>query len=121
MSKTQGFSREERLRRASDFDRVFAKGRRRRGRLMSVRWVPNELGHARLGVALSRRWKGAVRRNRAKRVIREAFRTHKDDLPKGTDLVVLPHLDWGDPKPDAVAGELVRLLGGVQGRDGVGQ
>jgi ribonuclease P protein component len=118
VAKAQGFSREERLRRTGDFDRVFAEGRRRRGSLMSLRWAPNELGHTRLGVALSRRWKGAVRRNRAKRVVREAFRTHKGDLPRGIDLVVLPHLDWGDPAPEAVAAELVRLLGGTRGRNG---
>lgn len=110
MANGQGLSREERIRRKRDFERVFREGRRRRGRLVAVRWVANDLPHARLGIALSRAWRSAVRRNRAKRVVREAFRTHKDALPKGIDLIVLPHTDWGDPKPDEVAAELVRLF-----------
>jgi ribonuclease P protein component len=112
MAKAQGFSREERIGRTRDFERVFAEGHRRRGRLVAVRWVANGLPFARLGIALSGAWKGAVRRNRAKRVVREAFRTHKTELPVGIDLIVLPHTDWGDPKPAEVAAELVRLLSG---------
>ena len=112
MGKSQKFLPRERLRRTKDFDRVFAEGRRRGGPLLSNRYMPNGLRHTRLGVALNRAWRSAVRRNRAKRLVREAFRTHKDALPKGIDLVVLPSPNWGDPGPQAIARELARLLGG---------
>lgn len=109
MGKQFGLSRDERVRRGKDFDRVFAEGTQRKGRLMSVRCLPNGLPHARLGIAMGRGWRRAVARNRAKRLIREAFRTHKHELPRGVDVVVVPWPDWGEPAVGAIAAELVRL------------
>mgnify|MGYP003471056350 FL=1 len=49
---------------------------------------PNGLGHARLGLAVGVRAAGnAVNRNRVKRVVREAFRHIRQELP-AVDLVV---------------------------------
>jgi ribonuclease P protein component len=50
----------------------------------------NDLGYDRLGLAASRRLGGAVARNRAKRLLREAFRRHKRGDVRGADLVALP-------------------------------
>jgi len=109
MGKRQGLSRAERLTRTRDFDRVFREGRRRGGGLLALCLAPNGLPHARLGIALGRAWRGGVARNRAKRLVREAFRTHKDALPPGMDLVVIPRRDWGDPPVEEIARELIRL------------
>ena len=109
MAKSQGLSRDERVRRKKDFDRIFRDGVVRKGRLLSVRCLANGLPHARLGLALARGWRPAVRRNRAKRLIREAFRTHKGELPPGIDVVVVPWLEWGEPTANAIATEIVRL------------
>lgn len=43
----------------------------------------------RLGVVASRKVGNAVARNRAKRLVREAFRLHQEALPTGIDLVVI--------------------------------
>ena len=115
MAKAQGFPRDERVRRKKDFDRVFQEGQRRRGRLLSVGYVGNGLAHARLGIALGRGWKGAVARNRAKRLVREAFRTHKEAIPRGIDLVVVPATNWEEPSVEEIAGELIRLLRAAAG------
>ncbi len=108
--KAHGFSREERLRAKGEFDRVFREGRRVWGSLLSVCHAPNGLEHARLGIALSRGWRGAVARNRAKRLVREAFRTRKHELPKGVDVAVIPRTNWAEPTVAAIGDELVRLL-----------
>ena len=51
---------------------------------------------ARLGIVASRKLGDAVRRNRAKRLIRELFR-HLDPLPvAGPDVVVIPRRELFD-------------------------
>jgi ribonuclease P protein component len=49
---------------------------------------PGPTGAARLGLAVTRRLGKAVRRNRVKRLLREFFRRHKQQLPPG-DLVIM--------------------------------
>jgi ribonuclease P protein component len=46
-------------------------------------------GPTRLGIVASRKMGGAVQRNRAKRLLREAFRRNLEALPEGVDLVVI--------------------------------
>ncbi len=43
----------------------------------------------RLGITASRKVGGAVRRNRVKRLVREAFRACRDLWPRGTDVVII--------------------------------
>ena len=47
-------------------------------------------GAARLGITVTRKFGGAVARNRAKRLVREAFRLSPELAPDGIDLVVVP-------------------------------
>lgn len=49
---------------------------------------PNGLGWTRLGLSVGKRVGGAVRRNRVKRLLREAFRLEQHVLAPGFDLVV---------------------------------
>jgi ribonuclease P protein component len=63
-----------RLRRQDDFQRVL-KGRKVYvGQALVAFSQPSERGEARIGVAVSRQLKGSVRRNRARRRLREAAR-----------------------------------------------
>ena len=57
----------------------------------------NGLPHCRLGLSVSRKVGGAVLRNRWKRLIREAFRTSRQRLPEGLDLIVIPRKS-GEPE-----------------------
>jgi ribonuclease P protein component len=45
---------------------------------------------ARLGITVTRKFGDAVCRNRAKRLIREAFRRSPDLFPPGLDVVIIP-------------------------------
>lgn len=68
---------------------------------MTVLFLPNGLPHNRLGIIASRRIGGAVRRNRAKRLIREVFRLNKQGAD-GWDLVVIPKPELPDAELSAI-------------------
>lgn len=86
---TAGLPREARIRRAGDFAALRQASGRVSGRCFSVRYRHNDVGHARLGLAISKRVsKRAVDRNRIKRLIRESFRRIRSQLPP-LDLMVM--------------------------------
>ncbi len=87
------FPKTHRLGGRLNFARVFeAKVKAARGPVV-VYAQPNELAYPRLGLSVSRSVGNAVKRNRIKRLLREAFRLMQHDLPKGYDFVVVvrPH------------------------------
>lgn len=80
------FRRSQRLLKPAEFQRVFKAGQRCGDRHFGVIAAHNDLGHARLGLAISRKIdRRAVGRNRLKRIVRAWFRNAK--LPP-VDLVV---------------------------------
>ena len=83
-----------RLTRRNDISRIFREGRRAADRMMTLFVIrgPDSAGPARLGVAVSSRHGGAVRRNRIKRLCREAFRLVRHELPAGWDYMIVPRV-----------------------------
>jgi ribonuclease P protein component len=100
----------ERLRSGADYRRVLRRGFRVDGPLLSLVACDNDLGYDRLGLAASRKLGGAVMRNRAKRLLREAFRRHKREIAVGEDLVALPRPALVQRSQDEVDREYVQLL-----------
>src|SRR4051812_24503390 len=87
------YAHKHRLTHERQFEAVYAgKTRQSRGPL-TVFAIPNDLGIPRLGLSVGKRVGTAPRRNRVKRLLREAFRLMQHDLPTGYDLVinVRPH------------------------------
>ena len=82
------FPPDKRLRRKSEFDAAYARGRRFGNGFFAVTATSNDKQGARLGMAVAVRTAGnAVERNRIRRIIRESFRLHQRSLP-AVDLVV---------------------------------
>ncbi len=86
----QGFPPERRIRKGSEFAVVFREGRKRRYPHFTLHVLSTRRrDRARLGIIASRRVGGAVVRNRAKRLLREAFRCRGARLPAGLDVVAV--------------------------------
>ena len=78
----------QKLRRRTEFTRVYEKGTRHRGRFMTCFALRNDVGSPRLGISASQKIGNAVMRNRAKRLVRELFRARKPLTP--LDVVIIP-------------------------------
>jgi len=85
------FGRRERINEPAAFRRAFARKRSASDAWMVVYGVENGLDHPRLGLSVpKKKVRRAVDRNRVKRLLREAFRLSKAELPAGLDLVIVP-------------------------------
>jgi len=87
--KSLGLSKKERITNAKEFEQVYKNGVIINSGCLIIRSRPNKLGYSRLGIAVSKKlFPSAVTRNRIKRLIREAFRLGKQQIPKGMDLII---------------------------------
>ena len=97
------FSKRERLQRGYEFRRVYELGRKVGGPLVVLyvleappaggrgptSVLPERIATHRVGIVASRRVGDAVRRNRAKRLLREAFRLQQHRLKENIELVLV--------------------------------
>jgi len=94
---SERFTKARRVRRRGEFKRVFDLSLRMKGRYLTVLMAPNPAGMRRLGIVASRKLGDAVRRNRAKRLIRDIFRrTVETSTDMGYDVVVIPRRELFD-------------------------
>jgi ribonuclease P protein component len=104
------------LRRRAEFSRVHQQGRRKGDALLQVRVLPSppacaHEGRVRLGIIVSKKFGGAVARNRFKRIVRAALCTLGPALHPGWDILVLPREGAAGANSGDVAASLRTLLG----------
>ncbi len=109
MNKT--FKREQRLRKTSEFQKLYRYGKyaERCGLRVYTLLNPNVFSK-RIGVVVPKRCGKAFQRNHVKRYVREWFRHQQENIPLGMDLVVqVKSSIW----VSAAYGELFKTLTGV--------
>jgi len=84
------FRPHEHLRRPADFEAVYDRRRSAADGILVVYVRENGLLYSRVGLSVSKKFGTAVRRNRIRRLLREAYRLEKADLPAGYDFVLIP-------------------------------
>ena len=105
-----------------EIDRLFRKGRKSSDARMTLFALPNEdpSGRARLMVGVSTHHGKAVRRNRVKRLCREAFRSKRGELPPGIDYAMVPRAR-GDITLEGMQMSLVSLAGRLKEKPAQGE
>lgn len=93
-----------------EFSRVYQKGRRVSGKVLTVHYLKRPNRGLRTGVTVSRRLKGAVKRNRYKRLIRENLRLIRPELRSGFDIIIMGKLYDQIPDYESVRQDMNSLF-----------
>lgn len=107
---SQCFMPDEHIRLQRDFDRLFREGKPLHFSEFVARALPNGLERSRLGLSVGRRVGNAVRRNRIKRLLREAWRLNRDLLGTPCDVVFVPRPSWRELKYAAIEPTMQRAM-----------
>lgn len=102
-----------RLRTQRDFRSVYGRGRRASGEWLTVVVWPRRAGEVpgpRIGVSVSKDHGGAVRRNKLKRLLREAFRLERHRMPSDIDVVLIPKKRDDNVPLQGLRDELLHLI-----------
>jgi ribonuclease P protein component len=111
--KSEGFSKEERVRRNDDFTRILRDGDRRAGRVLYAHWLDHGVSPDvnRIGIAVGKKLGNAAVRNRLKRQIRESYRRNKKELPcRGLAIIFRASRRAVGKSTDVIGTDLVNLL-----------
>lgn len=100
------------LKNQEEFDRVFNEGRRSSGRYLSV-IVRRNVSESRIGIIVNKKFGTAVIRNRAKRVIRQAFNKLIAKTGDVIEIVVIPRTNAGVAGTSVILNEMESLISGL--------
>lgn len=93
-----------------DFRRLYHRGKSAANPYLVLYAAKNRLGYSRLGITVSVKLGGAVVRNRIKRLLREAYRLHEQELSAGWDFILVGRARAKNAKCGDVERALLRAL-----------
>jgi ribonuclease P protein component len=111
-----------RLLKRGDYERVYANGKKKAGRLLRICYLPNEHKQSRFGISVGKKFGNAVTRNRLKRWIRESVRRNKESIDRSLDIIIYsyPRMENVIYNSKAVEVELQKLLLSIRIRTEIG-
>jgi len=99
------------LQKNKSFQAVYRMGKSYANRQLVLYILPNNSGRRRVGFAAGKRLGNAVKRNRVKRLLREAYRLNQHRLTTSFDIIVVGRQSITDEKLPAVAAAFEHLCG----------
>jgi ribonuclease P protein component len=85
---SEKFRKSDRILKRDVFRRVYEEGRKIQFRYFTAFVLTKQTDGSRIGITTTRKMGNSVERNRARRLIREAFRRNKWLVPQGVDIVI---------------------------------
>ncbi|HSE35890.1 MAG TPA: ribonuclease P protein component [Blastocatellia bacterium] len=82
------FPKTDRILKRDVFRRVYEEGRKTQFKYFTAFVLPKQTDGTRIGITTTRKMGNSVERNRARRLVREAFRRNKWLVPQGVDIVI---------------------------------
>ena len=85
---SETFPKTVRILRRDTFRQVYENGRKIQSRFFTAFVLTNTTGRTRIGITATKKIGNSVERNRARRLVREAFRKNKWLASNGVDIVI---------------------------------
>src|SRR4030043_2079822 len=89
MMKREGFPESIRIKKKKEWEKVVKKGERLSSRNLSVLRLKTEEKKTKFGIGIRSGIKGAVKRNRIKRLLREIVRKNKEKFSPGEKIILI--------------------------------
>jgi ribonuclease P protein component len=94
--KKEGFPKEIRIKKRSELEEIFKKGKKNIGKNLILYRLDSNEKPQKFGVIVNRDVKGAVKRNRIKRILREIIRKNKDKFKENERVLIYYRQDPSD-------------------------
>ena len=110
----RSYLKRDRLRKRPEFLALADKGRRLVSRLFIIVYASGDQLAPRLGITVTKKIGPAVTRNRLKRVCREFFRQHREQLTNAYDIHVIARRAAGQAANDELTKSLEQLFSKIK-------
>lgn len=100
------------LKKNNEFQNVFLKGKWYSSKYLVIYVVKNSDNFNKVGIAVGKKVAKSVKRNRIRRVIREAYRLNENNIMQGNDIVIVwrNKIEEKDVKLDIIQSDLLKCL-----------
>ncbi len=120
LKKTKNtFKKTQRITKTQEYKTNFAKSRPIKGDNLKIFYSRNNENERKVGIIISKKVKGAVKRNRYKRLIKEYFRLNIKTMNAGRNVIVILLSEIKPIKYGIIANEITEILkrAGIMGRE----
>jgi len=110
MTKKEGFPKSIRIKKKKEWEEVIKKGERVFGQNLLLLRLKTDEEKTRFGVRISSGIKGAVKRNKIKRILREVIRKNKEKFFPGEKVILIYRSKEKDISYNEILNEFLNLV-----------